>query len=323
MIENIINSRGGLHNRMTRPAIQLMPFTLRETKDYLTSRGIKMKDYSLLELYMALGGIPHYLKQVNKGESPQQVIDRLFFSPGAMLKIEFKNLYESLFSKGGQHQDIVRALAQKGKGMTRPEILKECGLTDGGGTTRIFDELQQSGFITHYIPFGRTSRDTLYKLTDEYSLFFLKFVDRARASGPGTWEKLAKGQSYNSWSGFAFEAICLKHVQQIIQALRIKAYTEASPWRYIPKKNEKGAQVDLLLDRDDGLINLCEMKFSHEKFTIDNKYAADMEQKEQVFLEHTKTKKATHLTMVTTYGVRRNKYYNLVQSEVLMGDLFK
>ncbi|MEO8404530.1 MAG: ATP-binding protein [Chitinophagaceae bacterium] len=324
MIENIINSKGGLHNRITRAPIQLMPFTLYETKDYLVSRGIKLDNYQVLELYMAMGGVPQYLKQVSKGESTQQVIDRLFFASNAMLKIEFKNLYQSLFANASHHENIVRALAKKGKGLSRVEILAECGLTDGGGTTRLFDELEQSGFITHYIPFEKTSRDTLYKLTDEYSLFYLKFVERARATGAGTWEKIVEGQSYNSWSGFAFEAICQKHVHQIKRALKIKAYTEVSPWRYGPGKGEKGTQIDLLLDRRDRTINICEMKFATGEFAIDKKYAAELENKEKILREQTKTKKAIFLTMITTYGVKHNEYYDkLIQGEANMDDLFR
>ncbi|MFT4022713.1 MAG: ATP-binding protein [Flavihumibacter sp.] len=324
MIENIINNKGGLHNRITRAPIQLLPFTVRETKDYLTSSGIKWNNYQILELYMATGGVPQYLKQVQKGESPRQAIDRLFFARGALLKMEFKNLYQSLFSNAGHHENIVRALAEQEKGLSRVEILAACGLNDGGGTTRLLDELEQSGFITHYIPFGKTSRDTFYKLTDEYSRFYLKFVERARATGPGTWEKIATGQSYTTWRGFAFEAICQKHVQYIIKALNIKTYTEASPWSYHPKKGETGTQVDLLLDRNDQVIHLCEIKFAGSKFAIDKKYAAALEQKEKVFREQTKTRKTIFLTMVTTYGVKKNDYARrLVQNEATMDDLFQ
>ncbi len=323
MIENIVNSKGGLHNRITRAAIQLRPFTLCETREYLKSRGIRLDNYQVLELYMAMGGVPQYLKQVSKGESTQQVIDRLFFSTSAMLKTEFRNLYQSLFASASRHENIVRTIAKKGKGLSRVDILAECGLTDGGGTTRLFDELEQSGFIAQYIPFEKTSRDSLYKLTDEYSLFYLRFVERARATGTGTWEKVTAGQSYNSWSGFAFEAICQKHVGQIIKALSIKAYTEASPWRYQPGKGERGTQIDLLLDRKDRSINICEMKFANREFTIDKKYAAELVSREKVFREQTKTRKTIFLTMITTYGVKKNEYHDqLIQGEVTMDDLF-
>ena len=203
------------------------------------------------------------------------------------------------------------------------ELLAECGLTDGGGTTRILDELEQSGFITHYIPFEKTSRDTLYKLTDEYSRFYLKFAERSKASGVGTWEKLSEGQSYTSWRGFVFEAICQKHAKEIIAALGIRAYTEVSPWRYSAKKGEEGTQIDILFDRDDDTINLCEIKFASREFAIDKKYASELINKEKIFREQTKSTKNIFLTMITTFGVRENKYFNdLVQAEVKLADLF-
>lgn len=320
MIENIINNRGGLHNRVSR-TIRLLPFSLKETEEYLNSRGIRLDQYQILQLYMALGGIPHYLKQVDKGESADHVIDKLFFEKNGLLKVEFANLYRSLFANATHHEAIVRALAKKGRGLSRTEIIELCGFTTGGGTTRLFEELEESGFITQYIPFGKTSRDNIYKLSDEYSLFYLKFIENSRAGGEGTWHKIAAGQSYSSWSGNAFEAICQKHVPQIKKALGIGAvYTEASGWRYT---GENGAQIDLLLDRRDHCINLCEIKFCKDEFVIDKRYAGELENKVRVFRSQTKTKKTIFPTMITPYGVKKNDYYtSFVQSEVLMRDLF-
>jgi AAA+ ATPase superfamily predicted ATPase len=324
MIENILHNKGGLHNRISR-TIQLSPFSLKESEDYLISRGLKLDHYQILQLYMAMGGIPQYLKQVDKGRSAQQVIDKLFFEKNGMLRTEFNVLYRSLFSNASHHESIIRELAKKASGLSRAEIIKACGLTTGGTTTRLFEELEQSGFIAQYIPFEKTSRDGIYKLSDEYSLFYLKFIDRARSTGAGTWHKIAEGQSYNSWSGYAFEAICQKHVQQVKQALGIAAvYTEASGWRYIPKKGETGAQIDLLLDRADHTINICEMKFANGEFTIDKKYANELDSKVKVFQTQTKTRKTTFLTMITTYGTKQNIYYTgRIMSEVKMEDLFK
>jgi predicted AAA+ superfamily ATPase len=323
MIENIINNRGGLHNRVSR-TIRLLPFSLKETEEYLISRGIRLDQYQILQLYMAMGGIPQYLKQVDKGESADQVIDKLFFEKNGLLKTEFPNLYRSLFANAIHHEAIVRTLAKKSSGLSRSEIIETCGFTTGGGTTRLFEELEESGFIAQYIPFGKTSRDSIYKLSDEYSLFYLKFIEHARSSGEGAWHKIVTGQSYSSWSGYAFEAICQKHVPQIKKAIGIGAvYTEVSGWRYIGKKREKGAQIDLLLDRQDHCINLCEIKFCDREFVIDKRYAGDLENKVQVFKSHSKTRKTIFPTMITPYGILKNDYYtNLVQAEVLMSDLF-
>ncbi len=323
MIENILHNRGGLHNRVSR-TIQLLPFTLKESEAYLVSRGIKLDRYQVLQLYMAMGGIPQYLKQVEKGKSAGQTIDRLFFQKNGLLKTEFSVLYRSLFNNAAYHEAIVRQLAKKAKGMSRTEIIQACGFTTGGTTTRLFDELEQSGFISQYIPFGKTSRDAIYKLSDEYSLFYLKFIERARATGAGTWHKIADGQSYKSWSGYAFEAVCQKHLLQIRKALGIAAvYTEASAWRYNARKGENGTQIDLLLDRRDHCINLCEIKFSDEEFIIDKKYAAELDKKVNIFKEQTKTKKTVFPTMITTYGARQNIYYTgRITAEVKMEGLF-
>lgn len=324
MIENIINSRGGLHNRVSR-SIRLLPFTLGETQQYLVSRGIRLDRYQLLQLYMAMGGIPQYLKQVKKGESAAQTIDKLCFARNGSLKTEFSNLYRSLFANAGHHEKIVRVLAKKGKGLSRAEVIDACGFTTGGGTTRLFEELEESGFITQYIPFDKTARDSIYKFSDEYTLFYLKFIENARATGAGTWLKFATGQSYKSWAGFAFEAVCQKHVLQIKQALGISGvYTEASGWRYMPQKGEAGAQVDLLLDRRDHCINLCEMKFSIGEFVMDKKYAGELSAKVRVFRERTRTKKTIFPTLITTYGTKQNDYYTgNIQGEVTMEDLFR
>jgi hypothetical protein len=323
MIENVLHNRGGLHNRVSR-TIQLFPFSLKESEAYLVSRGIGLYHYQILQLYMAMGGIPQYLKQVDKGESTNQVIDKLFFERNGMLKTEFNVLYRSLFNNASHHEAIVRQLAKKAKGMSRTEVIEACGLTTGGTTTRLFEELEQSGFISQHIPFEKTSRDGIYKLSDEYSLFYLKFIDRARATGAGTWHKIVEGQSYNSWSGYAFEAVCQKHLQQIKKALGIAAvYTEASGWRYNAKKGEAGAQIDLLIDRQDHCINICEMKFSGEEFVIDKKYAAELDSKVKIFKEQTRTKKTIFPTMITTYGTKQNIYYTgRIISEVKMGDMF-
>jgi AAA+ ATPase superfamily predicted ATPase len=325
MIENIVNNKGGLHNRITRQ-IRLLPFNLAETAAYLKSRGINLDQYQILQLYMAMGGIPQYLKGIQAGESAAQNLDRLCFVKDGPLKTEFRNLYRSLFENPQHHEAVVRALARKKQGLTRNEIIEECGLSSGGTATNIMAELEESGFITQYIPFQKTTKDSIYKLTDEYSLFYLKFIEGSRSTGSGTWLRLSTGASYLSWSGFAFEAICQKHVVQIKRALGIEGVlTETSVWRYLPKeKEEQGVQIDLLIDRQDLCINICEMKFSTSTFTIDKRYAQELVTKMQVFREVTKTKKTLFLTMITTYGVKRNDYYiGHVQNELSIDALFK
>lgn len=324
MIQKVINNRGGLHNRVTR-RIRIVPFTIGETEAFLRSRKINLDKYQMLQLYMVMGGIPQYLKEIRRGESAIQAIDRICFTKDGLLFNEFKNLYDSLFDNAGHHIDVIKALAKKGKGLTRNEIIEICKLTSGGTTTQILDELSESGFITPYIPFDRTAKDSIYKLTDEYSLFYVKFLENTMTKGAGAWIKFSTGSSWKSWSGTTFESICMKHTQQLKKALGIEnVHTETSMWRHRSQKNEQGAQIDLLIDRQDLCINVCEMKFSISDFEVVKGYAKELESKLKVFRDHTKTRKTLFLTMVTTYGVKNiNNYIGLIQNEITMDALFK
>lgn len=323
MIQNIVYNKGGLHNRITRK-LRLLPFTLQETEAYLKGQNVSLDRYQILQLFMVLGGIPHYLKEIKKGESSTQVIDRLCFSKDGLLHDEFKSLYHSLFDDATKHLAVVRALAKNNSGLTRNEIIDEAALTSGGRITELLDELIESGFVTTWLPYDKKSKDSIYKLADEYSHFYIKFMENSRSQGTGTWLRFSDGQSWKSWSGIAFERVCLKHIPQIKKALGITViYTEESAWRYIPKKGN-GAQIDLLIDRRDFVIHICEMKYSASTYTIDKKYAGELENKEDVFREQTKTKKSLFITMVTTFGLKDNEYASrLVKNNVKMDALFE
>ncbi len=325
MIQKVINNRGGLHNRVTR-RIRLLPFTVGETEAFLRARKIKISRYQMLQLYMVMGGVPHYLKEVQPGDSSMQAIDRVCFTTGGLLHDEFKQLFHSLFDHAASHIDVIKALARKGKGLTRNEIIEACRLTSGGGTTQLLEELTESGFITPYTPFGRTAKDNIYKLTDEYSHFYMKFIANSKFSGTGTWAIFAASTSWKSWSGTAFESVCMKHIPQIKKGLGIESvHTEASMWRYKPQDGvDQGAQIDLLIDRQDLCVNICEMKFSINEFEMSKKYAKELEAKLHIFQRNTKTRKTLFLTMVTTYGVKKlSEHLGLVQKEITMDVLFE
>jgi len=324
MIQKVINNRGGLHNRVTKK-IRLLPFTLAETEQFLKNRKITLDRYQVLQLYMAMGGIPQYLKEVGKGESATQAIDRACFTKSGLLHEEFKHLFNSLFDGAGYHMAVIRALAKKGMGLSRNEIIEACKLTSGGGTTQLLEELTESGFITPYIPFDRTAKDCIYKLTDEYCLFYVKFIENSKITGVGAWEKFSAGASWKSWSGAAFESVCMKHTQQLKRALGIgNVHTETSVWRHRPKEGGEGTQIDLLIDRRDMCINVCEMKFTTDGYEISKSDAKELENKLMVFRTITQTRKTLFLTMVTTHGVKNTmQYAGLIQNEITMGALFK
>lgn len=324
MIQKVINNRGGLHNRVTRK-IRLLPFTIGETELFLKERKINLDRYQILQLYMVMGGIPHYLKEIEIGESAIQIIDKICFTKDGLLHDEFKQLFHSLFDDAGYHMDVIRVLAKKSIGLTRNEIIETCKLTSGGGATQLLEELTESGFITPYIPFGRTVKESIYKLTDEYSHFYIKFIENSKFKGLGTWAKFSTGTSWKSWSGTAFESVCMKHTLELKKALGIESvHTETSMWRYRSKNDEQGAQIDLLIDRQDMCINICEMKFSINEYEITKGYAIELESKLKVFRENTQTRKTLFLTMVTTQGVKNiNNYTGLVHNEIKMDVLFK
>jgi hypothetical protein len=321
MIKNVVNNKGGLHNRITQ-TIRLLPFTLAEAENYLKNRHVQLDRYQVLQIYMAMGGIPHYLKNIKPGESAAQGVDRTCFTKDSVLRDEFGKLYSSLFDHADDHMEVIRALAKKGKGLTRNQIINACSLTNGGTTTTRLKELVESGFISTYVPFGKTTKDTIYKLTDEYSLFYLRYIEGSKPSAD-TWLHLASSPSWKSWSGIAFECICLKHTEQVKKHLGIAGVrTTESVWRFV-EKNISGAQIDLLIDRSDHTINLCEMKYSESEYLINNTYAAELKRKKEIFKKETKTKKTVFVTMLTTFGVQQNKYFHgYADNQLTMDALF-
>lgn len=324
MIQNVVRNKGGLHNRLTR-RIRLAPFNLNETEQFLKSNRIQLKRYQILQLYMMAGGIPHYLKELRRGESVEQAIDRLFFAQDGLLREEFDNLYPALFDNPERHLAVVRALSNKPSGLTRNQLIETCGFDSGGSVTKMLEELLESGFVQQYLPFGKSSKDSIFKLSDEYTIFYLKFIENSKAFGEGAWMNQSQTPAYRTWCGLAFENTCLKHIAQIKKGLGISGvYTEQSSWRSDGKTSDQGAQIDLLLDRADNSINLIEIKFSNTEFVIDKKYAAVLENKKQVFLDKTGTRKNIFLTMLTSYGVKKNDYfYNTIQRELTMDVLFE
>lgn len=308
MISNVVRDKGGLHNRITR-RIFLQPFNLFETELYLKSRGVHLDRYHLLQIYMAMGGIPHYLKEVEAGKSAIQNIDHICFSPQGLLREEFLQLYPALFDNAENHVYIIRALSSIWKGLTRAEILSETGLADGGSATRILEELIHSGFVTAYYAFGKKKKEMRYRLTDEYSLFYLKFIEEKRGEGSGTWEQLTQTQIWKSWSGYAFESLCLKHVPAIKKALGISGiYTEASSYYLKNSEFGRGIQIDLLIDRNDHAINIFEIKFYQSVFTLKKEHAEEFRLKKAIFKSETATTKKIFFTLLSTFPLMPNEY---------------
>ncbi len=316
MTRTLLHARGGLHNRVTE-AVRLEPFRLAEARAYLESRRIKLSQHQVFELYLALGGVPHYLRQVEPGRSAAENINRLCFSAHAPLRDEFKVLYASLFEHAERHEAVVRVLAKQRGGITRAELLEKSGLRSGGGASSTLEELEASGFIARVSPYGRQVKDSLFRLADEYSLFYLRWIERSTSTGPNVWLTKRSSPAFRAWSGYAFESVCIKHVTELKRAIGIEAVeTTESSWRYTGG-DVPGAQIDLVIDRKDGCINLCEMKFAEGEYTIDKSHGRELANKVAAFGRATGTRKALFLTMVTVAGVRENAHkLEHVQSEV-------
>ena len=317
MVQKIINNKGGLHNRISRK-IRLLPFNLRETELFLIKNDVKYTRYDIIQIYMVLGGVPHYLEKLQKGLSVPQNIDILCFNKDGILNNEFNQLYVSLFDDSERHMKIIKTLASSNKGFTRNELINKSGIPSGGDFSLKLEELMESGFVTEYPYYQNKKQLTLYRLSDEYSKFYLKFIDSNKNGGEGTWQRLSTSQSYVSWSGFVFETLCLKHIYQIKKSLRIDAiYSTSSSWF------NENAQVDLLIDRDDNVMNLCEIKFYNAPYTIDKRYYLNLKNKVSELKKDTNTRKNIFITLVTTYGVNENKYSKeLVQNNLNMDTLF-
>ena len=318
IINKLLNNIGGLYNRVTRRMF-ITPFNLAECEEFFQYKKIVLDRKSIVESYMIFGGIPFYINMFDKNLSIPQNVDKLCFAKNGALRGEFDILFKSLFKHAENHELVIKTLAKKRMGLTREEIIKETNL-QGGGLTSILKELEQCSFIRSYYSYKKRTKERLYQLIDFYSLFYINYIKNNR-SEESLWTNLIDNAKHRAWCGYAFEQVCLQHTKQIRHKLGITGVlTYTASWR--SKTAEPGAQIDLLLERKDGIINLCEMKYAINEYVIDKKQDEILRNKIFAFKSETKSRKAVHITMVTTYGVKRNEYWGNIQSEVTMNDLF-
>lgn len=317
--DNLINSKGGLYNRLNNE-IKLYPFTLRECENYFSQRQIGMSRYDIAQVYMVFGGIPYYMSLFEKGISAAQNIDRLLFDKTGSLKNEFDRLFGSLFTNAADYVKVIRLLAERRKGYTRQEILEATGIKDGGGATKMLKALVASDFITPYFPFGEKKQEH-FKLIDHFCLSYLHFVYRKDNLDPQFWQKNNLSPKLNVWRGFAFEELCFSHIRQIKEKLGISGVsTIESSW--VVATAEKKQQMDLLINRSDNVVNMCEIKFYSSPYTIDKSYDAILRERVQTLIERLPKKKTVHITFIASYGLKQNEYSGQVQNVVTLDDMF-
>ena len=321
--QKILNDKGGLHNRVSE-IIHLKPFRLYETRLFLESQKLRFTDQQIAKIYMALGGIPFYLEQIKKGESFAVAIERICFSTSGILKNEYSNLYESLFSNANVHLSIVQVLAEAPSGLSYHEILKKLKLPSSGSYTRAIEELLVSDFIMQVSSFNKKKKGITFRLMDEYSIFYHRFIKDNQKYIPGIWMQLSGTQAYKSWAGYAFEDLCYKHIKEIKKALGIESvFTRISSLRVFKHDDQEGFQIDLIIDRKDDTINLCEIKFYDSVYTITKDVYTQLQHRKTLFQEYTNTKKQVFTTMIASQGIKDSAYASdVVDSRIGLNDLF-
>lgn len=333
MLNKLINSRGGLHNRVTHKML-ISPFTLCETEMYFRSMGFDYERPEILECYMAVGGVAYYLSLFERDKSVAENINALCFSRGGELVDEFEKLYRSLFKKASNHLAVLYALGMTGKGMSRLELIEKTKMTNNGNFSTLLKELEVCEFIRSYSPFGKEKKDMVYQLIDQFSLFHLHFMKERGSFSKNYWLQTIGTNAYRTWCGYAFEIVCLNHVDQIVDGLGIGGIINTPcTWYYRPtsavKDNEDidedlrtGAQIDLLIDRSDKIVSVCEMKYSDTEYEIDKAYDKRVQDRLRTFKKVTKTTKSLQLVYITPHGLYNNMYARNVRKQITAEQLF-
>ena len=323
IINKVIHNKGGLHNRVTGK-IHLRPFTLAECEEYADARHLGMSRSQVAEAYMVLGGVPHYWSFLRKDASLAQNIDRMFFSEDGELKDEFYELYASLFKRKEPYEAIVTALAGKKSGMTRDEIVVAAKTANNGRLTERLAELEQCGFIRSFHVVGACASAIVYQLMDSFTIFHFNFIANNKRNSEVFWSSSLGSPMYNAWRGLSFERLCLQHVGKIKEAIGIAGVdAEVGCWRHVAdERYPHGAQIDLVIDRADNVVDLCEMKCTDSPYRVTDTDMADLKRKCDAYRTVTRTKKSIHTLLVSANGTEPGMYRNEINCEVTLDALF-
>ena len=320
ILDNLINNHGGLYNRVTYE-MKLSPFTLNECEKFYANNNVKLSKYDIAQSYMILGGIPYYMGYFQSGMSLAQNIDNLFFSKQGKLKDEYNRLFASIFSNPEVMKKIVDLLYTRNAGFTRNEIVENVGINDGGTLSGSLNALIASDFVIKYVPFGKGKKEH-YKLVDPFCMFYLHFVDKKKKLEDNFWQQNVSSQQIVSWRGYAYENVCFNHVQQIKKALGISGViTTHSAWS---KRSDdmEGTQIDLLISRNDNVVNMCEIKYYGDKFAVSKDYYQVLLHRQDILSRELSSKISIHNTLITTFGLVYNEYSGIFSNVITLEDLF-
>ena len=322
MLDNLINNKGGLYGRSTCE-MHIHPFTLKDTERYLQWRGLTLDRYDVTQAYMLTGGVAYYLSYFKPGRSLAQNVDEVFFSADGFMQKEYDRLFTSLFADNTNYRRIVEVLSGNRYGLTREAISEKSGVALGGTLSGMLKALVQSDLVSMYWNFGESKRIQYFKLTDMFCLFYLGFVQKNPTTNRTYWHDNQNSPRVNSWRGRAFEDVCFVHQQQVKRAVGIDGVqAEVYPWHATGDAASPGAQIDMLIDRADRVMNLCEMKFTQSDYVISKDYDERLRNKIAALQEMTRSKRNVQVVLVTTYGLKQNMYSGRVQRVVTLEDLF-
>lgn len=318
IMDKLLGDKGGLFNRDTE-RIYLEQFSLKETEEYLTNNGISISRKEIAECYMVMGGVPYYLSKMRRGMSLSQNIDNIFFKKNPLLKGEFEHLYNALFTNSDSYINIVEALSKTTVGLTRDEIATQVNVSTGGNLTKMLENMVNSDLIRVDSYYGRIKKDSVYQLSDFFTMFYFKYLQN-QSNDENFWSNRQENRTHTTWAGLTFEQLCFAHIRQIKSALGITGVaSEYYAWR---NNVSGGSQIDLVIDRQDNIINICEIKFYNNEYLITKTVAHNLENKVTDFLQANKCRKSIHPVLITTFGLANSKYNSIVQNVITLDDLF-
>lgn len=322
IINKIFRNKGGLYNRVTY-RLKLQQFSLAECEEFCKVHRLPQNRNMILEGYMVMGGVPYYWTKLDATKSMTQNINDLFLKENGALRDEFNFIYASVFNRPEKYLKVVEALAGKKSGLTREEIIKKSKLDNNGQLSRIIEDLIECGFIRKYCHTNKILRDAIYQLIDCYTLFYYQFIQKAYNTDDEYWIKLMRTPTYNTWCGLAFERVCLLHSRQIKAALGISGImANIFSWHIKANETNPGVQIDLLIDRSDNVINLCEMKYAPNGYIMTAAALNNINTKVAVLQQHVSARKFISPVLITSNGIIRNKYSEAIQQSVTAEQLF-
>lgn len=300
MLEKVVHSKA-LYNR-SQHEIHLQELSISETKLFLKNRS----DREIFNAYLSVGGIPEYLKWVDKESSVFQGLCTHAFTSGSFFSREFEKIFTSSLANNKHYREIIETLSRC-KFLSREELAEKLKLTSGGTLSILLTDLEKCGFISKYCPYNLSNSSNVirYAIADNYLHFYFNFIRPIQSKiENGDYNEVPqsaiKMDSYAKWLGFAFERWCRKYSRVIAKILGFSGvqYRSGAYFSRATNKKDPGYQIDLVFDRADKVYTICEMKYLQSPAGI--KVIGDMERKLSFFPN--KGKNTIHKVLICNEG---------------------